>query len=350
MAKAVRTPRAPKPAVALPVEADALANASLPRETNAIIGHEAVRATLADGLRHNPPTGLLLLGERGIGKASMAFVIAKALMRDPRLPDGVAATDGRDAALVAAGTHPAVRVLSRRYDEKRKKFGAFISVDSVREIGQFLAGTAANGGWRVVIVDAADDLNPSAANALLKRLEEPPPRALFIVIAHSPAAVLPTIRSRCRLVRMRPLAEAEVAAVLQAHGADAAMAGAAGGSARAGFILSAAGGDVVARARALMSVDALREARKRHALADLAAERREGQFAIVLDIVLAALAERVRTFAGRVPADVLDAYASAYLDATLDRPRVEVFNLDRKEFALALVSAIAAADRRLGRS
>ena len=111
---------------------------------------------------------------------------------------------------VAAGGHADLLTVERAFDPRRKRLRNEIVVDDVREIGTFLHLTAAEGGWRVVIVDGADAMNRNAGNALLKILEEPPQRALLLIVAHSPGRLLPTIRSRCRQMKLSPLPAASV--------------------------------------------------------------------------------------------------------------------------------------------
>jgi DNA polymerase-3 subunit delta' len=102
-------------------------------------------------------------------------------------------------------SHPGLLLIRRPYDVRNKRFSASIPVDEVRRLRAFLSHTAAGGAWRIVIVDSADDLNPSSANALLKSLEEPPARTLFVLISSQPGRLLPTIRSRCRTLELVPV-------------------------------------------------------------------------------------------------------------------------------------------------
>src|SRR5215216_727506 len=115
---------------------------------------------------------------------------------------------------VASGGHADLLTIERAYDPRRRRLRGEIVVDDTREIAAFMRLTAAEGGWRVVVVDGADEMNRSAANALLKILEEPPRHALLLLVAHSPGRLLPTIRSRCRRFPMPPLPEATVAELL----------------------------------------------------------------------------------------------------------------------------------------
>jgi DNA polymerase-3 subunit delta' len=194
-----------------PPEADRLEDFPHPRETRDLFGHGAAESLLADafasGRMHH---GWLLAGPPGIGKATLAYrfaahALAAAKERD-RLGDTLAVAEDTMAwRQVRALSHPGLLVIRRPYDPKTKRFAASIPVDEVRRLRGFLSRTAEEGAWRVVIVDQADELNVSSANALLKSLEEPPPRALFLLVTSEPGRLLPTIRSRCRRLTLAPL-------------------------------------------------------------------------------------------------------------------------------------------------
>jgi len=344
-----RTPRAPKAPEPRPPEPDLLDNAPPPRETDSVFGHETAVSRLVSAFGASPPQAVLLEGPRGVGKATLAFHLARALTATPPgqpLPADLAVDpQGRAARQVSAGTHPGVLHLTRPWDDRNKRFKAELTVDEVRRVVPFLGSTAAGGGWRIVIVDAVDDLNVNAANALLKSLEEPPRRTVFVLVAHVSGRVLPTIRSRCRAIRLRPLPTAAVRAALEAVGADPRVAEAGQGSVRRALILASAGADTVKSAERMLTREAIADPATHHALADVAAQKRDDQFAVITDLVLDALAGRVREGAGRLPLPALDAYAAAYLEATAGRRRVEVFNLNRREVVLDLCARLAAADR-----
>ena len=354
----VKAPRAPKPAEGAPVEPDMLDNAPPPQEATALYGHQDAVERLVEAFGgSSPPQALLLEGPRGIGKATLAFRLARSLLGtlpgtplDAGLGGEPNDPEGRTARQVAAGTHPGLIHLTRPWDEKGKKFKSELTVDEVRRIVPFLGSTSAEGGWRVVIVDAVDDMNLNAANALLKALEEPPRRTLFVLIAHVSGRVLPTLRSRCRSIRMRPLSEAEVRAALNALRVDPQAAPLGEGSVRRALTLSAAGADIVRSARRLLAPAMVRDVRANHQLAEMAAQRRDDTFATVLELVLDAIASRARDGAGRLPLSALDSYAALYLSVTDDRRRIEVFNLDRKEMVLAVLSRLSALDRAAGLS
>ncbi len=202
-------------------EADRLEEFPHPRHTRQLFGHDDIRARLADGfntgrLHH----AWLIGGTHGIGKATLAYQFARFVLAEEaeRGTDGegggsadgsnplAVPQDARAARQVAALSHPGLLILRRVYDPKTKRFSASIPVDEIRKLRAFMNHKADVGKWRVVIVDSADELNISAANALLKSLEEPPPRAIFVLISSQPGRLLPTIRSRCRRLDLAPLA------------------------------------------------------------------------------------------------------------------------------------------------
>lgn len=210
---------------AAPAEAEEVS----PRSNAECIGHEAVeKAVLADFNAGRMPHALILAGAPGIGKATMAYRLARFLLSQGAAADAGSSLFGDAAApesLYVAPDHPVFRrVLSgghadlltveREFDEKRGRLKNDISVESVRRIHPFLRKTAAEGGWRVVIVDSAEHLNQSSQNALLKILEEPPKKTVLILTTAQPGGFLPTIRSRCRMVPMQPLGDSPMSALL----------------------------------------------------------------------------------------------------------------------------------------
>lgn len=317
-----------------------------PRQAAALVGHTEARALIEEAFARSAPQALLLVGPRGIGKATLAFRLARTLLTQAPITAALQSDpDHRASHQIGAGTHPGLLHLTRPYDDKTKRHKADLTVDVVRRVVPFLGGTAAAGGWRVVIVDAVDDLNPNAANALLKSLEEPPRQTLFILIAHIAGKVLPTLRSRCRTISLRPLPDEDVAAVLRHMERNPSLANEAEGSVRRALAMDGAGADVMARARRLLTPDAIKDLRQHHALADLAAQRKDDNFAVIVDLVLDTFAARARAGAATLPPEALDAYAKVFMGALKERRGVEILNLDRKEFVLSLCSALADADR-----
>ena len=197
-----------------------------PRAATELIGHEAAERQFLDAwnggrLAH----AWLIAGPRGIGKATLAYRIARfVLSGGGEQAGGLFGGGGPENLSIAAdrpifrkiagNAYPDLRVYERQTDAKGKRQSE-IPVAEVRKLGEFLSLTSAEGGWRVAIIDAADDLNREGANAILKTLEEPTRNALIVLVAHSPDRLLPTIRSRCRRLTLTPLAEDVVMTLLR---------------------------------------------------------------------------------------------------------------------------------------
>jgi DNA polymerase-3 subunit delta' len=196
-----------------------IARIEAPRRTERLVGHRAAAAVLEDAWTHGRLAhAWLISGPVGIGKATLAWRFAARVLARQDIAGGAPLdVPASDPAVhqVRVGSHPDIRLVRRDYAKTSPhRFMTEISVDNIREIGRFLRQTAALGGWRVVVVDAADDMNPNAQNALLKLLEEPPARTLFLVVCHAPARLPATVRSRCRTLALRPLDETEMTPLL----------------------------------------------------------------------------------------------------------------------------------------
>ncbi|MBA3576697.1 MAG: DNA polymerase III subunit delta' [Sphingomonas sp.] len=162
----------------------------------------------------------LLAGPRGVGKAHFARAASVRLLSDaagPRSGEPGLGTPGDHpmARLIAAGSHPDMRWLQRLENEKSGNLARNITVDQVRALGTFIGLTPSLSDWRVVVIDSVDDMERSAANALLKMLEEPPPNCIFLLISHAPGRLVPTIRSRCRRLEFHALGDDAMASVLE---------------------------------------------------------------------------------------------------------------------------------------
>jgi len=193
-----------------------------PRATLDLVGHAAAeQAMLAAWTSGRMPHAWLIAGPAGIGKATLAYRFARFVLANGRPspllgpPADLGLPAGHPvAARVLAGGHGDLIALERQWDARKKRLRTEIVIDQVRPIRQFFHGTAAEEGWRIAIVDPAEDLNENAQNALLKVLEEPPEDSLLLLVSHAPGRLLPTIRSRCRVLRLQPLGDAEVRRVL----------------------------------------------------------------------------------------------------------------------------------------
>jgi len=241
-----------------PIEPDRAPGAPHPRETHALIGQDMaeqqfLEAYTADRLHH----AWLISGPKGVGKATLAWRIARFLLATPA-DDGMFAAPAPTsleidpshpvATRMQALSEPRLFLLRRPWDAKTERLKQDITVDEVRRMKGFFALSAADGGRRVVIVDAADEMNVNAANALLKLLEEPPEDTVMLLISHQPSRLLPTILSRCRALRCRTLDPGEMAEALRQTGVDA--------SENAAALAALSGGSVGAALR-LITLDGL---------------------------------------------------------------------------------------------
>jgi DNA polymerase-3 subunit delta' len=212
MAKRTRSEDAP--------ETDRIEGFAHPRESTRFVGQGVALARVSRAVRSGrPPQAWLVTGPPGVGKATLAYRMARYLLSYGATDKGaedlsVPRTDAT-AVRVAAGSHSGLLVLKRGLNPDTGKLMNVLSVDVVRRLAGFFGMTSGAGGWRVAIIDTADDMNDNAANALLKMLEEPPSRAMVIVVSNLPGRLLPTIRSRCQRIDLRPLDVDAIAAELE---------------------------------------------------------------------------------------------------------------------------------------
>lgn len=330
------------------------------RATAALFGHDAAEQVLLDSYRTGRmPHAWLISGPAGVGKATLAYRLARFVLAHP---DPRAAEVGAAQSLavpvghvvsrrIAAQAQGDLLALERRVNEKTGKLFQDIAVDDVRRTVTFFGATAGEGGWRVAIVDSVDELNAAGANALLKVVEEPPRRSLLLLVAHSPARVLPTIRSRCRVLALRPLDPLDVArAAAAALGRDpadpaiSAAAAAADGSVAQAIALC--GGPLLTvreRVTALLDKVPKVDPRGLHALGDLLERAEREAFATFVETVR----ERLSAELHRPPQEVrrLAPIAEAWGRINAAARDVDTYNLDRRPFIFAVFGWLAEALR-----
>lgn len=188
-----------------------------PRNQTDLIGHEKAEAEMVQAVASSRLAhAWLIVGPEGIGKATLAYRFARFLLSGARTGQNLSVPPSDSAAkLVAAGSHPDLLVLERSFDEKKGRMQQDIPAERAREVANFLHLTASQSGKRVAIVDGAAHLNRFGQNALLKILEEPPENSFIILTCESAGALLPTIRSRCRMVTLDPLTPAQLRVIAQ---------------------------------------------------------------------------------------------------------------------------------------
>jgi len=324
-----------------------------PRDVFDLVGQEAAEVAFEDArARGRLHHAWLISGPQGLGKATFAFRIARRLLgAAPDPSHGLLGAAPQDpvSRLVSQDAHPDLMVVDRT--DSDGKVRREILVEEVRRLNEFFSKSPASAPYRVAIVDAADDLNRNAANALLKTLEEPPPRGVLLLVCHAPGRLIRTIRSRCRTLKLAPLPEAAVADFV-AHRADAdpesalrlaRMSGGAPG--RAWALLSEGALEMDDAARALLN--GLPELDRTLALS-LTERFRGGEGARSFALLTERLAARVHDLVLRRAEEGiggLDAWAEAW--SALDRlPReVEALNLDRGDALFTALADLRAAAR-----
>ena len=350
-----------------------------PRKNADLIGHVGAEAVLLEAWQSGRLAhAWLLCGPAGIGKATLAYRFARFVLAGGG--EGGLFGDGAEGLAVdpenpvfrrvAAGSHADMMTVERSWNDRLKRRRDEIVVGDVRALGPFMRLTASEGGWRVAVVDTADEMNPNAANALLKLLEEPPDKALLLLVSHSPGRLLPTIRSRCRRLNLGPLDDGQVRGFLAEHRPEltddeaAALARLAGGSPGRALRLADAGGlALYGEMIELLSGAGGLDVAALHALAErLSRANARAAFATLMELLGQWLAGLVRSGATGGPADEVVAGEGAVIERLLGRASleqwtevwektgrlaadVERINLDRKQVVITAFTAIEATAR-----
>lgn len=364
-------------------EADRLEGFPHPRDTSDLYGQsraedELVRAFQSGRMHH----GWLLAGPEGVGKATLAYrfaryalasetarAAAQGLNVDPELPS---------SRQTRSLSHPGLMVIRRPWNAQAKRHATTIPVEEVRRLKSFLQHSADAGSWRVVIVDRAEEMNASAANALLKSLEEPPRQAIFLLVAAEPGRLLPTIHSRCRRLELPALSAADldraiagplaIAGLKRAEASEAELlAGLARGSVRRALTLAEGGGTALyQRIVAILSGLPRLDGEAVHKLADsLAPAQAEPELQMFVALLQDLVGRGVRHAAGRggaLPGEAalfdrligqgtggsaaLARWAALWETIARQKADVMALNLDRKSFVLETFWRLEAAQRQ----
>ena len=328
-----------------------------PRANPLLLGQSEAEATILDaieaGRMHH---AWLITGPEGVGKATLAYRFARRLLAGRAAEASLALPpDSPVFRRVAARSHADLLTIERVMNEKTKRMKTQIAVEDVRKINGFMSLTPAEGGWRVVVVDGAEDLNPASANALLKILEEPPPRAILLLVCSAPGRLLPTIRSRCRRLRLSPLDDADMGRLLSAYlpvldaeerGRLIAMSD--GSPGRALMLAEDEGLKIAILVDKLLSDLPAIPASRGYEIADFLG-RSETGFATFMDLMRAGIASAVReSVRGRADPEQqrivalrpLDAWGALWQSLTRLQDETERFALDKRQAIVAGVGML----------
>lgn len=355
----------PKPPETGP-ESDRFEETPHPRDSYNFFGHAKAEADLLRAyLAGQLPQAFIIGGPSGIGKATLAWRLARFLLANP--DPATAAREPRMDLFVppahpvshqiSAMAHPDFVLLRREWNPETKKHYTQIQIEDVRRAIHMFQQAAGQGGYRVCILDCAEDLNPSSANALLKLIEEPPPRSLFLILAHRPGRILPTLRSRCQKILLKPLAPADIREIVAGLGPPWSSAG----ETRLAAAMAQAQGSVHHVLRLLddrgIELDALLDRllnglphinwSEVHVLADrITARNNSRDYEMVLATIEDWLDAKVRLKAQTLKgagAWPLAPYALVWEKLAEAAREAEIFNLDKRPLVLSLFKDLAAA-------
>ncbi len=337
---------------------DDLEGVTPPSQTQALIGHEAALGTLLQNYKNNRlHHAWLLSGPKGIGKATLAMRFAEHMLRFPdaaNAPEKLADADDRIFSQASKGAHPNILVLRKPWDQKAKKFKTQITVDEIRKTASFLHMASGADAWRIVLVDPADDMNNNAANALLKILEEPPPRTIFFVLAHSPRGLLATIRSRCQVLPLKPLGDGELLEILrkQPLTADlpleelAHLITHAKGSARRALLLADSGVlEIFVQFLEIVSSQKSDIGNLHRLAGQLAPASKSSEYSLFMDLIYDHMDTRIRDLSSndQIAMNRLSNWASLWYKTREANMRAETWNMDKKQVILDLYADLRGA-------
>ncbi|MBX5230048.1 DNA polymerase III subunit delta' [Rhizobium sp. NLR9b] len=321
-----------------------------PAENTRLFGHEEAESFLAQSYRSGKGHHAILIeGPEGIGKATLAFRFANHVLSHPdpdAAPEKIADPDPASAVSrqIASGASHNLLHLARPVDEKTGRVKSAITVDEVRRAGKFFSQTSGTGNWRIVIIDPADDMNRNAANAILKILEEPPKRALFLVLSHAPGRLLPTIRSRCLPLKLAPLADEGLVAAL-AHlgiaGEGSVLSAAKGSVGEALKLLNYGGSEIIAGYDEVLSAEGPAARKAMHRLAEaLSGKESDAIFDFFVSHVGDDIMSRARAAAGEGEIATAERLARLYSEVTERLTVSDAYNLDRKQTIISILADI----------
>ncbi|MBB4007971.1 DNA polymerase III subunit delta' [Allorhizobium taibaishanense] len=337
------------------MERPGLLDGALPPFANhRLFGHGDAEQFLADAYRSGKlHHAILIEGPEGIGKATLAFRFAHHVLSHPdqaQAPAMLSEPESLVARQIASGASHNLLHISRPVDEKTGRAKTTITVEEVRKAGHFFSQTSGAGNWRIVILDPADDMNRNAANAILKVLEEPPKRSLFLVLSHAPGKLLPTIRSRCMPLKLQPLGAQDLAQALDhlavplpAERLDTLAAQSKGSVSQALKLINYGGLDIISAFEECLAADGPAQRRQMHKLADaLSGKDSDVVYQFFAEHLVEFLVDRARQTAmsGDLPrADRLSRLSTAVVEKL---GISSAYNLDRKQTLLEILTEVAA--------
>jgi DNA polymerase III subunit delta' len=303
------------------------------KETAQLFGHDEERAKFIQGYNSGKMHhAWILAGDEGLGKATFAYKAASYLL------SGVKNFDAPTHKQILASSHPNLLIIERPQEKTATGLSKAIPIETVRKIHPFFGSTAGESGYRICIIDAVDDLNTNGANALLKMLEEPPRDALFMLISHAPYKLLPTIRSRTRVLNFKPLDEVALKATLEGLGFSATqeVLHKAQGNVRSALDLL---DDDVQNVRKILyqvlDKNALNEQVVR--LAELCAGKDQRLFSVFLNEILQILHEKALSAAEHKKFWQAKVFDDLSQRIKLEADKTQGLNLDRKAFVVTVM-------------